>query len=175
MAKAQDQPQQEPPPEQEDQSHPVADQFSDPEMEQVQRFGQALGGSTEFDDQVEQALHARGAFDRPRPREHGAKKMHQAQTAGSEGLGPSESEQTLAQQKNALLQRQAQTGAAGASQAQQGMGAQPTPPPAPTGPQGVTQPYSSQAGAVGGSGQPPQPQGPPAAPEGGSEAPPEQT
>jgi hypothetical protein len=106
-------------------------------------------------------------------------KMHAAQTGGSEGLGPTEAEQTLAQQRNALLQQQAQIGAAAGAQAQQGRSGSPTPPPAPTGPQGVTQPYSSQAGAVGGSGQAPQPeaqpQGPPAAPEGGGSETPEQT
>lgn len=169
------QPQQQEQPPQQDQTHPIADQFSDDEMEQVQRYGQALSTPSDFSDEVEKELNKRGAYERHR--EAGAQKMHQAQTSGSEGLGPSEAEQKLSQQRNALLQRQAQTGTAGAAQAQQGRSGSPTPPPAPTGPQGVTQPYSSQAGAVGGAGQAPQPQaqpqGPPAAPEG--EAPPEQT
>jgi hypothetical protein len=174
------QPQQQQPPKQppqQDQSHPIADQFSDDEMEQVQRYGQALNTPSDFSDEVEKELEKRGAYQRHH--EASAQKMRQAQTSGSEGLGPSEAEQKLSQQRSQLLQQQATAGAAGAAQAQQGRSGSPTPPPAPTGPQGVTQPYSSQAGAVGGSGQAPQPQaqpqGPPAAPEGGGEAPPEQT
>lgn len=169
------QPQQQQPPQQppqQDQSHPIADQFSDDEMEQVQRYGQALNSPSDFSDEVEKELNKRGAYERHR--EAGAQKMHQAQTGGSEGLGPTEAEQTLSRQRNALLQRQAQTSATAGAQAQQGRSGSPTPPPAPTGPQGVTQPYSSQAGAVGGAGQAPQPQGgPPPAPEG--EAPPDQS
>jgi hypothetical protein len=38
-------------------SQPVADQFSDHEMEQIKRFGQALsGGVTPFDEEVEKHL-----------------------------------------------------------------------------------------------------------------------
>ena len=38
-------------------SHPVADQFSDHEMDQVKRYGQALnGGVTPFDEDVERHL-----------------------------------------------------------------------------------------------------------------------
>ena len=38
-------------------SHPVADQFSDDETDQVERYGQALGGSpTPFDEEVEKHL-----------------------------------------------------------------------------------------------------------------------
>jgi hypothetical protein len=38
-------------------SHPVADQFSDHEMDRVMRYGQALGGSpTPFDEEVEKHL-----------------------------------------------------------------------------------------------------------------------
>jgi hypothetical protein len=41
-------------------SHPVADQFSDPEMDRVMRHGQALGGSpTPFDEEVERCLNER--------------------------------------------------------------------------------------------------------------------
>jgi hypothetical protein len=39
------------------QSHPIADQFSDDEMEQIKRYGQALnGGATPFDEEVERHL-----------------------------------------------------------------------------------------------------------------------
>jgi cytochrome c553 len=35
-------------------SHPIADQFSDDEMDQIKHYGQALGGSpTPFDEKVE--------------------------------------------------------------------------------------------------------------------------
>jgi hypothetical protein len=38
-------------------SHPVADQFSDDEMDQIKRYGQALsGGATSFDEEVERHL-----------------------------------------------------------------------------------------------------------------------
>ncbi len=41
-------------------SHPVADQFSDDEMDRVKRYGQALGGSpTPFDEEVERCLNER--------------------------------------------------------------------------------------------------------------------
>jgi hypothetical protein len=46
-------------PEKKKKPHP-AEQFNDPEMEQVKRFGQALGGApTDFDEQVETALNER--------------------------------------------------------------------------------------------------------------------
>ena len=39
--------------------HPVADQFSDDEMAQIKRYGQALGGSpTPFDEEVEKYLRS---------------------------------------------------------------------------------------------------------------------
>ena len=38
-------------------SHPVADQFSDDEMGQIKRYGEALnGGVTAFDEEVERHL-----------------------------------------------------------------------------------------------------------------------
>jgi hypothetical protein len=41
-------------------SQPLADQFSDDEMGQIKRYGQALGGSpTEFDEEVERCLNER--------------------------------------------------------------------------------------------------------------------
>src|SRR5260370_42515277 len=120
--------------------HP-AEQFSDPEMEQVQRFGEDMGGGppSDFDEQVENELNAR-----QRAREAGAAKMHAAQTSGSTGLGPTEAEQTLAQQKGALQQQAASAGAQTASQAQAGQ-SPPSAPAAPSGPQGTTQPYAAQA------------------------------
>src|ERR1700704_6228640 len=93
--------------------HP-AEQFDDSEMEQVKRYGQALGGApTDFDEQVETALN-----ERQRAREAGAAKMHAAQTGGSEGLGPTEAEQALAKQQSALQQQAASAGAQGAAKAQ---------------------------------------------------------
>lgn len=60
------------------QPHP-AEQFSDPEMEQIKRFGQALGGQpTDFDKEVERELEKRA-----RAREASAEKMKAAQTGGS--------------------------------------------------------------------------------------------
>jgi hypothetical protein len=38
-------------------SHPIADQFSDDEMAQIKRFGEALGGKpTALDEEVEMLL-----------------------------------------------------------------------------------------------------------------------
>src|SRR5258706_16414246 len=101
--------------------HP-AEQFGDSEMEQIKRYGQALGGQpTDFDEQVESALN-----ERQRAREANAAKMHAAQTGGSEGLGPTEAEQALVKQRSALQQQAASAGAQGAAQAQGGQ------PPGPT-------------------------------------------
>jgi Lon protease-like protein len=72
------------------QKHPVADQFSDEEMEGIKRYGQALGGVTPFDEAVEARLAEHEA---------NAPKMRAAQTGGSPGLGPTEAEQTLAKQQ----------------------------------------------------------------------------
>ena len=92
--------------------HP-AEQFSDPEMEQLKHFGQAMGGAlTDFDEEVERELDARA-----RAREAGAAKMHAAATGGSSGLGPTEAEQALAKQQNALQQEAASTGAGAAASA----------------------------------------------------------
>jgi hypothetical protein len=114
MAKQPQQQQQQQPPPPQDQSHPIADQFSDDEMSQIQRYGQALNSPSDFSDEVEKELNKRGAYQRPR--EAGAAKMHAAATAGSEGLGPTEAEQTLAKQQSALQQQAASAGAgAGAS------------------------------------------------------------
>ena len=96
---------------QQKQSNP-AEQFSDPEMEQVKRYGQALGGApTDFDEEVERELEKRGAYDRIRPQEASAAKMKATQTGGSPGLGPTEAEQQLAKQQQALQQQAASTGA----------------------------------------------------------------
>jgi hypothetical protein len=140
-----------PPPAASQPPHPAAGAFSDDEMEQVKRFGQALGGQpSAFDEDVEKALA------KHYPKEFSAEKMHAAQTGGSTSLGPTEAEQQLAKQQSALQQQAATTGAAAAQQAQAGQSGQPTPPPAPTGSAGVTTPYSAQAGAVGGAGKAPQ-------------------
>ncbi len=99
-------------PEKKKTTHPAA-QFDDSEMDQIKRYGQALGGQpTDFDEQVESALN-----ERQRAREAGAAKMHAAQTSGSEGLGPTEAEQTLAKQQGALQQQAASAGAQGAASA----------------------------------------------------------
>jgi cytochrome c553 len=42
--------------------HPVADQFSDDEMEQLRRYGAALGGSTAFSEEVEKHLTGHEAY-----------------------------------------------------------------------------------------------------------------
>jgi hypothetical protein len=42
-------------------SHPIADQFSDDEMNQIKRYGQAIGGGvTPFDEEVERHLAGYG-------------------------------------------------------------------------------------------------------------------
>jgi hypothetical protein len=73
---------------------------------------------------------------------------------GGPGLGPTEAESALMKQRQSLEQ---QATTAGQTQAAQAQAAQPslTPPPAPSGPAGVTQPYPSQRGAVGGAGEQP--------------------
>lgn len=130
------------------QSNPIADQFSDEDMEQIKRFGQALGGKpTPFDEEVEYHIQRH---------ERNYQKMRAAQSGGS-GLGPSAAERQQAQQTEAMQQ---QATAQGAQQAQQAQ-AQQAPisaPPAPSGPQGVTQPYPAQAGPQ------PKPEAPPAQP-----------
>jgi hypothetical protein len=147
-----------------------ADQFSDPEMEQIKHFGQMLGGQpTDFDEEVEKALQKRGA-------EASAKKMRAAQM----GLAPSAMDTAAIKQREALAQ---QATTQGATQAQQAQGAQApvNAPRAPTGPVGTSEPYPAQAGAVGpqetpetpaSAGSAPPPSAPPAAP-GPSEAPPD--
>jgi hypothetical protein len=62
-------------------SHPVVEQFSDEDMEQIKRYGQALsGGVAPFDQEVERHLQKR-------TREASAAKMYTAQTGGSLGSG----------------------------------------------------------------------------------------
>jgi hypothetical protein len=119
----------------------VADQFSDPEMEQIQRFGEALhGGVTPFDEEVEHHLERRA-------REASAAKMKAAQTGGT-ALGPSEFEQKEVQQQGALEQQMTTQGAAQGAQAR-AQQTSVTPPAAPAGPQGTTVPYAAQKGAIG--------------------------
>ena len=104
-----------------------ADQFSDEEMEQVKRYGQALGGGpTPFDEEVQRGLDRHAE----RAQEANAAKMHAAQTGGDTGLGPSEMDQAAVKQSGALQQ---QADVSGAQQAQQAQTQQspPAPPPAP--------------------------------------------
>lgn len=117
------------------QSHPIADQFSDEEMEAIKRYGQALGGSTDFSDEVEKHLAGHEAY---------YKKMRAAATGGSLDLGPTEAEQKQVQQQEALQRNQAVQSQAQAAQAQAGQ----TPvnaPAAPAGPTGTQTPYPAQA------------------------------
>jgi hypothetical protein len=141
-----------------EQKQSPADQFTDPQMEQIQRYGQALGGGiTPFDEELERELpklHPGEAEKKRRmaqtaiPGEAQAQKMRAAQSGGSPSLGPTEAEAALAKQRGMLQQ---QAAAAGQQQAQKAQSQQPVsaPPPAPTGPQGVTKPYPAQAGEVG--------------------------
>ena len=39
-------------------------QFSDPELERIKRYGQALGGVTSFDEEVERHLEELGSHER---------------------------------------------------------------------------------------------------------------
>ena len=130
-----------------DDKHPIADQFSDEEMEQIQHYGQALGGSTPFSDEVEKALpkyeRLYGRGERPQEASHA--KMKAAQTGGSLGLGPTQMEQTAAQQTGAIQQQAATAGQQQATQAQAGQVPN-APPPAPEGPAGVSQPYPAERG-----------------------------
>jgi hypothetical protein len=119
----------------------VAGQFSDEEMEQLKRYGQALGGGpSAFDEEVEKHLAGHEA--------HYAK-MRAAQTGGASAdemaLAPPEIPQAQMQGQQISHQRQTAQSAqqAQAAQAQQ---QQPTPPPAPIGPAGVSEPYEAQSG-----------------------------
>jgi len=119
-------------------------------MEQVQRYGQNLGGVTPFDEEVEKSLGKLHPGEKPKApfQEASAQKMRQAQSGGSPGLGPTSAEAALAKQRGMLQQ---QAAAQGQQQATQAQGQQPVnaPPPAPSGPEGVSEPYSAQAGEVG--------------------------
>lgn len=141
--------QEEPPGEEpeEQPQQPIHEQFSEPEMEGIRRYGQALGGSpTEFEEEVEKHLanmeKANQRFGRATEAQY--QKMRAAQTGGAgPGLGPTESEEALAKQQQTLQQQAATAGQQQATQAQ-AQQTSPTPPPAPTGPQGVSQPYPAQ-------------------------------
>lgn len=118
-------------------SHPVADKFSDEEMQQIQRHGAAQMGDPSFSAEVEKELQKR--------HEASAKKMRAAQSGGAtEGLGPSDIQQQQAKQAGALQQQAAVQGQAQAAQAQAAMipqapspaqvqPKQAAPPPAPGG------------------------------------------
>src|SRR5260221_14134903 len=94
-----------------------ADQFSDDDMDQIKRFGQALGGApTDFDEEVEKALDAR-----LRAREASAGKMKAAATGGSAGFGPREAEEALGKQQSTPPQQTAGAGAGAAGSARTGV------------------------------------------------------
>jgi hypothetical protein len=144
-------------------SEEIASQFSDEEMEQIKRYGQALGGKpTPFDEEVQEHLDGMEA---------NAHKMHAAQTGGGGdvNLAPTEMESTAAKQRGSIAQ---QTDTQADIQAQKAQAAQaPTnAPPAPAGPAGTNVPYPAQAGPQ------PQPQAPTPAqpPPGGPPQPPEE-
>jgi hypothetical protein len=60
-------------------SHPLADQFSDDEMDQIKRYGQALGsGVTPFDEEVERHL---AHYKSTRKKMEAAKAAQSAQNA----------------------------------------------------------------------------------------------
>ena len=145
-----------------DQSHPIADQFSDEEMEQMKRHGAAQLGGTQFSDEVEKHL-------RRFARERNAKKMKAAQTSGgAEGLGPSQIQTQQADQASALQQENASQGTAKNLEAQ----AQKIPVEAPSAPgpsgAGATKPFPAQAGP-----QPAAPAAPPPPEAPDEESPPE--
>ena len=113
----------------------VAGQFSDDEMDQIKRYGQALGGKpTPFDEEVESHLAGMEA---------NAAKMRAAQTGGA-SLGPSQFDQDQAKQTGAI-QRQADV--QGTKQALQAQSQSPplSPPQASGGADGATQPLPAQA------------------------------
>lgn len=144
-------------------SEDIASQFSDDEMNQIKRYGEALGGKpTPFDEEVQAHLDGMEA---------NAHKMRAAQTGGGDqGLGPSDIDQAQVKQRGASQQT---TDTQGDIQAAKAQGAQaPTnPPPAPAGPQGTTTTFPAQKGAVGGPGSAQQPSQPPAGPAPGGPPP----
>jgi hypothetical protein len=97
--------------------HPIADQFSDDDMNQIEHFGQMLsGGVTPFDEAVEEALNKREVA-----RKANAKKMKAAQTgavAADVGLGPSQMDEASIKQRGAIASRATTQGAAQAQAAQ---------------------------------------------------------
>jgi hypothetical protein len=90
--------------------HPIADQFSDDEMQQIKRYGQALGGSpTSFDEEVERCL---------RVHEANYAKVRVGQTDGSNtGAGAQRNGRVAGKQRGAIQRvRQALAQAQGTSQ-----------------------------------------------------------
>ena len=125
---------------QEQQRQKPEEQFSDPEMEGIKQYGEALGGKpTDFEEEVER--HLSMGTDAAHAHEASYAKMRAAQEGGP--LGPSDIEKEQVQQSQAQAQTQATQQAAQAGQAQ----AQQSPvnaPPAPSGPTGVSTPYEAQ-------------------------------
>lgn len=149
----------------------VAGQFSDDEMDQIKRYGQALGGKpSAFDEEVEEHLTGMEA---------NAKKMRAAQTGAPEAaaapLGPSDIDQAQVKQSDAANKQADLQAAQKAAQAQAA-----TPPvnapPAPSGAAGNTIPFPAQKVSVGGSGNAsqPTPAAPPPQPPAPGGAPPEE-
>jgi hypothetical protein len=61
-------------------------QFSDPELERIKRYGQALGGVTSFDEEVERHLEELGSHER---HEANFKKMRGSPKPGLSLAAPS--------------------------------------------------------------------------------------
>lgn len=121
--------------------HPIADQFSDNEMEQMKRYGAAQLGGTDFSAQVEKEIR------KLQRKEANAAKMKAAQTSGGAGgLGPSKIETQQADQTNAISQQATSQGAQKAEQAQaKDIPLQAPAAPGPSG-AGETKPFAAQAG-----------------------------
>jgi hypothetical protein len=119
-------------------------------------------------------------LDHAQQEEANARKMHLAQTGGSEVLGPTQMDQAQVKQRGALGQQAGLMQAQAAAKAQAAQ--QPVDPTAgPSGAQGTSTVFPAQKGAVGGPGNVPKPappQTPPPAPggppQGAQEPPPDE-
>ena len=88
---------------QEQQRQKPEEQFSDPEMEGIKQYGEALGGKpTDFEEEVER--HLSMGTDAAHAHEAGYAKMRAAQEGGP--LGPSDIEKEQVQQSQAQAQTQ---------------------------------------------------------------------
>lgn len=125
----------------EQQQQQIAGMDATPEQQaKMVHLGQMMGDPRDdFDREVEKHLS-----DLDREHEASYAKMH----AASQGLAPTEMEDDLAKQQQALQRQAAIQAQAQASQAQAAQ-APNQPPPAPAGPAGVSQPYPAQARSQG--------------------------